>query len=513
MGYQWAKADGEIVEADYNPDSDTLTSDQVRNILYSALTQFNREVKLEPVSTELGEVYNVSFLNGEKRENFVIAVKEMTPGGREALKDEQRIQQKYKHLDFAYQKQQNGEDAVSLGVYQRDEQVIFCGWKLKASTAATTETPISKQIKIRTIAEAMKEGFAQQGKGKGEYACAFRKEFIFFYLHNYKWLHDGVVSSIKDKTRVLPEDNCLPEDLRYKYNRIVFGAPGTGKSYRLEQDRESFGTNYERVTFHPSYSYAQFFGTYKPTPVDSADSDVAITYRYVPGPFMRLLVKALSCPRESFLLLIEEINRANPATVFGDTFQLLDRVDGVSEYPIEVSEDVRAFLKSEIGEDITTIALPSNLYIWATMNSADQGVFPMDTAFKRRWDFEYMDINHNEEEVDCIVALPGGRRVKWNALRHSINNLLISLHVNEDKLIGPFFIGKSILENDTAFKDVFKSKVLMYLFEDAAKQRRSSLFSGCEAHTFFSVCSDYDSKGEGIFGLQFSDETVKTDIE
>ncbi|HFU4479610.1 TPA: McrB family protein, partial [Streptococcus suis] len=232
----------------------------------------------------------------------------------------------------------------------------------------------------------------------------------------------------------------------YSYNRIFFGAPGTGKSYELEKQRKKLlvnGGEYERVTFHPDYSYSQFVGTYKPVPSD----DNKITYEYVPGPFMRILVKALlNVESESpYILIIEEINRANVAAVFGEVFQLLDRADGVSEYAINLSEDMKKHIIKEFSEkgvylepnSMTEIKLPDNLFIWSSMNSADQGVFPMDTAFKRRWDFEYFGIDDNEAQVSSFKTDYG---LNWNQLRKSINELLSTdkFKINEDKLMGPF---------------------------------------------------------------------------
>lgn len=140
---------------------------------------------------------------------------------------------------------------------------------------------------------------------------------------------------------------------------------------------------YERVTFHPDYTYSQFVGTYKPVMDEEGNS---IRYDFVPGPFMRVYVEALKSGRtdtpQPHLLLIEEINRAKVAAVFGDVFQLLDRDDdGVSEYEIQASEDIRRYLAKELGgnaDHYKKIRIPNNMFIWATMNSADQGVFPMD---------------------------------------------------------------------------------------------------------------------------------------
>lgn len=317
-------------------------------------------------------------------------------------------------------------------------------------------------------------------------------------------------------------------DLKIKYerNRIVFGAPGTGKSFSIKQDceealKDSSGS-YERVTFHPDYTYSQFVGTYKPV-----SDGLAIKYEFVPGPFMRVYVEALKSARsvnpQPHILIIEEINRAKVAAVFGDIFQLLDRDDdGVSDYEIQTSEDIRKYLASELCCDIDSckkIKIPNNMFIWATMNSADQGVFPMDTAFKRRWNFEYIGINDNQSKIKGRITLGkvSTQEIEWNLLRRAINEKLAKEYkVNEDKLIGPFFISKKVLntiseEDDTIadtkrFIEVFKSKVIMYLYEDAARQQKHKLFSGCQDTTKYSaVCDSFDDIGIEIFGEDFEE--------
>lgn len=314
---------------------------------------------------------------------------------------------------------------------------------------------------------------------------------------------------------------------KYERNRILFGAPGTGKSFSLKNDCNKLMTDtagtYERVTFHPDYSYSQFVGTYKPV----MDTDgKSIKYDFVPGPFMRIYVDALKSGRteapQPHLLIIEEINRAKVAAVFGDVFQLLDRDDdGVSEYEIQASEDIRRYLASKLGGDpdnYRKIRIPDNMFIWATMNSADQGVYPMDTAFKRRWDFEYLGINENEEKIASIgnIRLSGTDEVlNWNTLRKAINAKMSSdeFRINEDKLMGPFFLSKKIIMSDESgaivdqdkFIKAFKSKVIMYLYEDAVKQRKHNFFSGCDSSKYSSVCDAFDENGIEIFGANFKE--------
>lgn len=278
----------------------------------------------------------------------------------------------------------------------------------------------------------------------------------------------------------------------------------------------------ERVTFHPNYSYAQFVGTYKP--IQDSSDEKQITYQYVPGPFMRIYAAAKQNPNNNYLLLIEEINRANVAAVFGDVFQLLDRnADGESEYKVAASEDIKKYLtKKGIYED--ELSIPSNMYIWATMNSADQGVFPMDTAFKRRWEFEYIGIDDNEDKVkDYEIPINSNQKVNWNELRKAINTRLIEMSINEDKLLGPFFLSKTVLENALVnpenFVKLFKSKVIMYLFEDAAKMKVKQLFKiDNNKYIFSEICKQFDEKGLDVFQIDTSNiklsevDNIKEDV-
>lgn len=281
-------------------------------------------------------------------------------------------------------------------------------------------------------------------------------------------------------------------DIPYSRNRILFGAPGTGKSYVLKQQAEKYfqPENVERVTFHPEYSYFDFVGSYKPKMEGEGEAE-RIKYRFVPGPFIRILIEALAYPEQDYLLVIEEINRARVAAVFGDVFQLLDRnADGASEYGISPSEELKDHLTKALKEhskivDIDKLQIPANLYIWATMNSADQGVYPMDTAFKRRWNFEYQGIDEGREKVS------GTHADAWHSLRENINMLLQEAGVNEDKQMGPFFMSPNELNCSAAdFLAAFKNKVIMYLFEDAAKHKRDQVFRAkAQGKRYSEVCT------------------------
>lgn len=357
-----------------------------------------------------------------------------------------------------------------------------------------------------------------------------------FALNDYKSAVSDLLRGayVKDEDRTEVEEEIMELvfntsiKTKYERNRIVFGAPGTGKSHKLKEDCEEMMNNsdgsFERVTFHPEYSYSQFVGTYKPVMGDDGET---IKYSYVPGPFMRMYVEALKSGRtetpQPHLLLIEEINRAKVAAVFGDVFQLLDRDDdGVSEYEIQASEDIRKYLAKELGgssDSYKRIRIPNNMFIWATMNSADQGVFPMDTAFKRRWNFEYIGIDENEEKIrgtSKIMLAGTDEPVEWNRLRKAINAKMSSndFKINEDKLMGPFFLSKKVIASDEngmiidedKFIDAFKSKVIMYLYEDAVKQGKHRFFDGCpDTGKYSSVCDAFKTMGLGIFGTTFKE--------
>lgn len=374
----------------------------------------------------------------------------------------------------------------------------------------------------------------------GFFITAIAKEQIFEYMQIFDNRPYMCGVSLVGDTVVSVESVNKP------HQRIFFGAPGTGKSFELNKEaKEYFGENYERVTFHPNYMYGNFVGAFKPFPKVLKNSDGSIkkdadgniketiTYEYIPGVLMKQLVKALKNQDENYLVLIEEINRANVAAVFGDVFQLLDRsVNGESEYVIATSRELQEYLKKEfdgydlsenikqnLGDDYSRLYLPSNLYIWATMNSADQGVLPMDTAFRRRWEFRYLGINdaadsNKEAFEEYKFKINSSEVVNWDLFRRELNKKLSSLNIPEDKLIGPYFVSKTILEDSDLDRltETIKNKVLMYLYEDAAKAYRPSLFAEGKYSTYSSVCEYFDENALNLFkgNIEVNTESIET---
>jgi len=310
-------------------------------------------------------------------------------------------------------------------------------------------------------------------------------------------------------------------------NRLLFGAPGTGKSHILETESKVFEDNIKRVTFFSDYSYSKFFGTYKPRPIE-VNGEIKITYEFVPGPFMQIYAEAIHDENNEYLLIIEELNRARADAVFGELFQLLDRnKEGYSKYPVDNSKEAIEYLECE-GEKTSSVndskklhkrhyeklSLPPNLFIWATMNSADQGVFPLDTAFKRRWHFEYIGIDQGEDDLTEEYA---PFAPTWNLIRKKINEKLrMSLKVNEDKLMGPFFLSSNELESLDEFFEALKCKVFEYLYDDAARLGRGKLNGYSDDASYMenqyavisAVLSELQNKMQG----EKEDDSVKKNI-
>ncbi len=285
-------------------------------------------------------------------------------------------------------------------------------------------------------------------------------------------------------------------------NVIFYGAPGTGKSYRIAEITQGYeDTQKSRTVFHNEYQNSDFIGALKPVVVKDN-----ITYRFVPGPFTKSFVNALIRPEVPHVLIIEEINRANAAAVFGDIFQLLDRdVKGTSEYSVEPEEEFKAFVLGELTErnkDIVwdqVLRIPNNLSILATMNSADQGVLPMDSAFKRRWSFEYLQLDFSKCPDGTIKHCSD--EYSWREFAQAVNSLLASMHVEEDKHLGPWFLNKADLDGGLR---AVSGKLFVYLWDDVLRHLPRDKIFDCEGKSFGTIYGDY-LKNQKVF----SDELLE----
>jgi hypothetical protein len=264
-------------------------------------------------------------------------------------------------------------------------------------------------------------------------------------------------------------------------NIIYFGSPGTGKSHRA--DRETKGMHVKKVTFHPEYDYNSFVGGYKPTM-----NGEKISYKFVPQIFIKIYVEAWQNYGsgeniEIYYLQIEEINRGNCAEIFGDLFQLLDRdKEGFSKYEVTAEEELLKYLLSDeaFGAESEGIKdgklkLPPNLKIIATMNTSDQSLFPMDSAFKRRWDWEYVPIDYKCVNSDFTILLNNGKSFKWLEFLKNVNIEIFNIDKNQDKQIGNWFINASN-SNNIISESTFVNKVLFYLWNDVFKDEERTIF-------------------------------------
>ncbi len=325
-------------------------------------------------------------------------------------------------------------------------------------------------------------------------------------IEEYHARVEAYLNLVNYKVEFVEKDDIKDKDIEEKdvaliskvpsepHNRILYGAPGTGKSHTLEEDLDGYSKEQiERVTFYGDYTYGKFVGMFKPT----SDGE----YAYQEGPFLRILKKALDNEDKKipFFLIVEEINRTDAATTFGDIFQLLDRDEsGKSTYEIDASEDMKIFFdKTKIKDG--KIYIPENLYIWSTMNSADQGVYPLDSAFKRRWSMEYVDIDKGEdirknEEIvfEFKEGLKSGDKysLNWNNFRKAINEIIGEKGIREDKQLAVFFLKKEELNQKG-----FINKLLMYLSEDVFRHNKSALF---KFNTYGKIIKNFKN-GEEIF--------------
>ena len=346
---------------------------------------------------------------------------------------------------------------------------------------------------------------------------------------------------------MIPHDTCNDTCRQI----IFYGAPGTGKSYKIKVQLEGVSKeNIFRTTFHPDSDYSTFVGAYKPTmekPIDkiyakgeliskltemkeggvtyspqkfgakywrslkqlnlsdkkdilqacgmsdnytvefdkgmavgeeylACSNESRIIYSFVPQAFLNAYIQAYKKSEEKVYLIIEEINRGNCAQIFGDLFQLLDRdVNGKSEYGIKADADLKSFLEEELGEDNPGIkdgelCLPSNLYIYATMNTSDQSLFPIDSAFKRRWDWEYEPIKYKNTDWKIVID---GTEYSWTSFQRKVNDKILSATSSEDKMLGDYFVNPS----DGIITDkVLLNKILFYLWNDVCKDGEGDIF-------------------------------------
>ena len=440
-------------------------------------------------------------------------------------------------------------ECYCIGIYKQDKEcdnVLFVGMPAEVLCKSENER-INPTSAFQTYGTKAREAYLKGIKLHEKSFTAsstynlllFKPEYFLWYMKNRDQLHVGDIDSaleiIKETPHVIIPKSKLSKD--NPLQQIFYGAPGTGKSKKTNEVAEQYSTI--RTTFHPDSDYSTFVGSYKPTSVkrtkyfmdgsiakqmlyaqDDPEENVikgekikesSIEYKFVKQAFLKAYVNAWKLYAKTFIedqevepqfLVIEEINRGNCAQIFGDLFQLLDRKNGYSEYPIESDEDIRKSLlckdekdnpgfgesglrlsesqkysinknynnPGEMGNTIadkisngTLLVLPPNFYIWATMNTSDQSLFPIDSAFKRRWDWQYMPIaNAYKDWKICI----GNAKFDWWRFVEKINIKIETTTNSEDKKLGYFFCKASDKKIDAK---TFVGKVVFYLWNDVFK--------------------------------------------
>ena len=414
-----------------------------------------------------------------------------------------------------YDKLMVGDQSVDGRLLIADKDRLCYQVKLESKGAFSMRT-ISKQLLGEFI-----DYYRKNPNKKAEDARVELKELsdIDKYEYGYNATLTAMAKMVLDPKNELvrkgnPAESSRAENHLLKttgLQQIYYGAPGTGKSKTIKD--LTFGESVIRTTFHPDSDYASFVGTYKPITeevdlrdcngkkvIDDDTKEVVkeerIAYKFIPQAFLEAYVEAwkkLGSSKKQFLI-IEEINRGNCAQIFGDLFQLLDRNEyGFSDYPIVADKDMQKYLEKEFeGWEITNkdkinqlygeanmvslilkgerLVLPSNLYIWATMNTSDQSLFPIDSAFKRRWDWKYVPIREGrDKETNAPLNWrinTGDKQYDWWSFVSKINELIGSLTNSEDKKLGYFFCKANNEEINT---NLFVSKVIFYLWNDVFK--------------------------------------------
>lgn len=381
----------------------------------------------------------------------------------------------------------------------------------------------------------------------GDYFAIYKASELDYYLYYIpRLLHDNFIKLFESVTpSVSTHREFVHAQLDKDSNKqiIYYGAPGTGKSFEI--NRITKNKEVIRTTFHPDSDYSTFVGAYKPTSIEVPVRDVTgkviiengqkvtenrIVYEFVEQAFLQAYIKAWDAyakaaegeKAEEQYLVIEEINRGNCAQIFGDLFQLLDRNGyGFSDYPIQADKDMRkqldkAFsgktianaerINSIYGKDIVSkvlsgdiLLLPDNLYIWATMNTSDQSLFPIDSAFKRRWDWKYMPICEGKENGVSLGwrIKVNGKLYDWWQFVEKINAEINEQTKSEDKKLGYFFCKA---QDGVVKAETFVSKVIFYLWNDVFKDHAfgSDIFRDGDNELTFNSFYDVDANGKAV---------------
>lgn len=423
------------------------------------------------------------------------------------------------------------DDALILGFYVYENKdslsdTIIVAWPIEEEKNYPANP--SLRVNMRTDIQVAKNTGYYVDKVTGKNLVVFRPEFIYHYIENYKNLQYSNVLTVHQGESVgvnASESDNQNERLITGCNVLLYGVPGSGKSWTIEHEYCKPGSIAERLVFHPDYTYSDFIGQILPAVAE----DGQVSYKFTPGPFTNILREAYNNPGKEYILIIEEINRGNAPAIFGEVFQLLDRKVEIRDidddgYPIGTSE--YGITNMNIAEEMygkerktDKVRIPSNLSIIGTMNTSDQNVFTLDTAFQRRWDMRLIENNFANVDPTLADAEILDTTVTWRNFCVEINKIVVGNSARmtsaEDKRIGAYFVhlrdlkfndamgdlkvydalrkkeSKGILTDDektqiAIIRDAirqnrkFPEKVIKYLWDDAFKFNREVIFEVTE---------------------------------
>lgn len=423
------------------------------------------------------------------------------------------------------------DDALILGFYVYENKdslsdTVVVAWPIEEEKNYPANP--SLRVNMRTDIQVAKNTGYYVDKVTGKNLVVFRPEFIYYYIENYKNLQYSSALTVhpgeSNGTGVYEMDS-QEERLTTGCNVLLYGVPGSGKSWTIEHEYCKPGSIVERLVFHPDYTYSDFIGQILP----AVSEDGQVSYKLTPGPFTSILREAYNNPGKEYILIIEEINRGNAPAIFGEVFQLLDRKVEIRDidddgYPIGTSEygiTNMNIAEEMYGKDRKTekVRIPSNLSIIGTMNTSDQNVFTLDTAFQRRWDMRLIENDFANVDPTLADAEILDTTVTWRNFCVEINKIVVGNSARmtsaEDKRLGAYFVHLRDLKFNDAMGDLkvydalrkkeskgtltddektqiaiirdairqnrkFPEKVIKYLWDDAFKFNREVIFEVTE---------------------------------
>lgn len=426
-------------------------------------------------------------------------------------------------------------NTVSFGLTTQDTNALFSEIKVGDRILGYMGVPINRVKYLFTVIgvesgsqlELVKQIEVSEGASMHNFELERQiasTELIKIGKPQFDLICKELVEYVKDEFKTEEEiEDGIDESVRVAdgTNILLYGVPGSGKSWTIEHEYCKPGTHVERLVFHPDYTYSDFIGQILP----NVDEEGQVSYKFTPGPFTHILHDAYTHPQEEFILIIEEINRGNAPAIFGEVFQLLDRKTEIRDtdddgFPIGTSEygiTNANIAKIVYGDERHKVRIPSNLSIIGTMNTSDQNVFTLDTAFQRRWEMRLIENNFEHVDRRLADATILDTSITWEVFCTEINKIIVGNNARmtsaEDKRLGAYFVhlrdlqynpsmgnlssgeydnlrkeehngsidsvGKGRLaEIRTALKQnrKFPEKVIKYLWDDAFKFNREIVF-------------------------------------